>query len=990
MPSYSSGPSGDSSSASATATAVVSLYDSEMNFLEDLSFTAPQKNTVNVERFAKTGYKFEGIYDLESNIQLFTNKGAQVPTVYLDRAFNAVVKYSPVQYRLIFEAGEGKLENTADYIKNLSYGEAVGLMPSTVLVGMELDGWFDESGKRYSFGTSPVYISFDSDGFDLSADNIKLYAKYSVKMCTVTLMYGDGTPDVQLSVQYGKTLPDLTQYLKDDGSRVVAGFGVSYNSSSLFTDCVYTDLSLYAVWKDYKYVSFVYTEDLTKTEKVFRDGALAELPEAEREGYSFDGWYSSELLSGNKITSVSFGSLASMYYAKWTMATYTVRFVADGKLVSQSTFTIEEADIFVPPVPPKSHYSGVWEDYNLQYKDFVVNAKYTPEQLKLTLMSGTDYSYKTITYGENFQLTVPKKKGYEFDGWFYNGERVTSNDGKSLLPYFYDGAVTLTAQWSSTKCQIFFESNGGTAIETVSAEYGKPYEITQIPEREGFYFGGWFDDSMINEYIGSVTPTQNMILYAKWVKSTAVYDADGLKAIANNPAGNYHLTSNINLRGEVWEPLETFSGILNGNDYKIYNFSLCKDNADLAFILKNSGTIKNLELSNIELVSTVDGAHDSNIGVLCAYNTGKIVNCSVDAVMSVNVKNTGLTVKIGGMVGESQGLITACNSKISLTFNSSLYSYQGHVSGILLIGGVVGKDSGVISLSQSDFSIDAKTVVSSYSPSWSGYGYYIDEVLNMGGISGEENGELLSSKAYVNIVHYSNADSGGYSAAYRNTSIGGVVGAMRDKSASVKNCYSYGSAILSRVGSHSDSFVSGGIIGWVESGTVSNCASSVNLTLNEGYGGYMAGIAGHVSLGGRVQNVAYYGTISTVNYSGGYFTGLVGSVEGVFTKAYFHGVVQTTSENSSDIAAAVATSGAVSKVIGNGNKKVAYVTNSGSVTNAYIIDKDYGADLLYDVNTMFEKLCLFEADIWSVNQDIGLYLISFPENALPAIENAEE
>lgn len=978
---------------------VISIYDDGLNLIGKYTYNKPEDNTLDVSSFVKEGYTFEGVYDMSRDIMLFNANGIQSPMMMFDTDFKAVLKYSPIVYQMVFEAGQGRLENSENYIKNISYDELLGLFPAVVNDGMELDGWFDEDGNRYSFGMSPVYTKFNKEGFSLSNETIKLYAHYTDKYYTVTLLYQNGASDVQLKVKHGDKLSDLTEYLKDDGSRAVAGFGVSPTATDLFDQAVYTDLELYAIWKDYKYVYFAYGEDDIRMEKIFRNGNMSTLPDGELEGYKFEGWYGSQLLTGSKITSVPFSSLASTYYARWSVAEYTISFIADGKLVSSSKFSIEGADIFVPPVPSKSHYTGKWEDYTLEYRDITVNALYEAETVKLTLMSGGNYTYQTVKYGDSFSLSVPKKKGYDFDGWFYKDTRVTSSDGNSLEPYSFETEVTLNAKWISTKCTLYFETNGGNAIDSVEINYGEPYKLTQIPERTGFYFGGWFDETLTNEYTDSITVTGNTIVYAKWVKSVEIYDADGLKAIADNPYGNYHLTSNINLRGEVWEPITSFSGILNGNGFKIYNFSLRKDNTDLAFIINNSGTIKNLAIENVEQVSSIEGDITCSIAIMCANNTGRIANCTIKKVsMLINASGTNYNEAINGgiLTGENSGVIQSCSVDGSLILKADFRAENVQRKADLFMGGIAGKDSGTVLNVKSKFAVDVNELVYSCNGTSQFYGrnYAWKAVyLNIGSIVGTEYGTLKNGIGNFTCKLYSEglygySSWGGIWNDERYTHIGGIVGGVYE-SGTVSDCYSYGSGNFVRIGAGADAydFYTGGVVGYVESGNVDNCASSMNLTLTKGYSGYMSGIVGYIAQNGRVSNVACYGSVNTESYDGGSFTGIAGGVDGILTKAYFHGKVNTNSTNAADIAGNISTSGSVSKIVDNGNLRIVLVENKGQATDNYVIGKgEYDETMLTDINLLFEKLCLFEADVWSVDEKKGLHLISFPEYSLPEVK----
>ena len=981
------------------------MYDAEMNPVIKISYDKSMDNTIDVSQFEKQGYRFEGIYDMNRDVMLFNAKGFQSPMIIFDSDYVGVLKYSPIAYQLVFDAKEGALQSSSDYIKNISYGEQIGFFPAPILEGMDFDGWFDENGTRFSYGTTPIQTNFSAPGYTLTSENIKLYAQYTEKYCNVRLIYQDGTNDIRIKVKYGDKLPDMTEYFKDNGSRVITGFGVSPNASSSFNDSVYTDLELYALWKDYKNISFVYSESEIKLVKVYREGNMAVLPDGERSGYIFDGWYSSALLSGNKITSVPFGSLADKYYAKWSLGNYTIKFVADGIVIGSDTFNIEDTDIFVPPVPVKKHYTAKWEDYKLEFKDMIVNAVYEPEEMKLTLMVGADYSYHTVKYGEMYQLPVPVKKGCEFKGWYYKGEPLTDKDGNSRNPYSYEAGITLTAEFVNMQYKLYFESNGGSAVDTVSVEYGKSYALTQKPTRNGFYFAGWFDSTMVNEYIGSITITQDTIVYAKWIKSTPIYDAEDLNKIAANPSGNYHLVSNINMKGADWTPIETFSGILNGNGYRIYNFNLRNSGVDLAFIIRNEGTIKDISFSNIEISDVIENDKSCSVAVVCAYNAGRLTGVSVEKVsMLVNISNHNINnnLIIGGIVGENSGSIISCSSQSELTYKESFSASgtSGRYTTSIYIGGIVGKNTGEISDVVSDFDVDVNeylNVQANRPNPWTDGYVYKTANLHIGGISGAEYGTLSGGESNVQFNLYSNAEGGTSSASYyypeRQTYVGGAVGCVYENGV-VENCCVRGSATLTRVGVYASSynFATGGIVGKADGGTVNNCASDMTIKSKDGYAGMIGGTVGYIMPSGKVSNVAYYGNITVESFigNGGYIGGLAGRVDGMLTKGYFHGTIQTDCTQIADIVGYVETTGTVSKAIGNGNSKNVFFENKGASKNNIIIDKDYGADILYSRELLFDDLCLFESDIWSIDDDTGLYLISFPEQSFAQEANHEE
>lgn len=984
---------------SSATESVVSIYDEQMSLIQKWAFSSPTDNTIAVSEFEKTGYKFDGLYDVTNNVMIFNARGFQSPMVMLDTNYSVVARYTPVVYQLVFDAKEGRLASSSDYLKNISYNESVGLFPAPILDGKNFDGWFDESGNRFSAGTEPVYTKFSADGFAISGEIIKLHARYSTKYCTVSLIYSDGSMNRGLQVEYGQMLPDMTEYFKDDGSRMIVGFGVSYSSTVPYSDPVVTDLELYAIWQDYKTIGLVYTEGDIRMAKICRNGNLAELPKPEREGYQFEGWYGSELLSGNRIDSVAFGNLAEFYYAKWSVQTYTIRFVADGRLVASETFSIDGRDYQTPSVPEKAHYTGRWESYRLEYKDITVNAIYDPETVTITLSSDSGYSGKDVLFGEDYTLPILKKKGSTFIGWYFGEEQLTDENGRSVKPYLYEGEVIATAVWESQKCTLSFETNGGDALAPVVVEYGKPHTLTEKPQKEGFLFAGWFDETLTNEYINDVTLTENLLIYAKWVKSYAIYNEDDLKQIYEYPTANYHLMSDINLKGEEWTPIPAFDGLFDGNGYKIYNFTLRKNNVDSAFVLKNTGTIRNITFANVEFANKLESARNSCVAVVCAINEGKLMNVSAEKVnMLVNLVNTnaGHYVYVGVIAGMNKGTVYHCSAQSELIFKSDVHTWWNDDSNYdtktwIRAGGVLGENLGEVNGIESN--LVAK--VNAYVGSTNAYSYtygrnYVTKAVAFclgGAIGAAEQGNVRGVNAVIDLAFYSNAgisESSAYNHAsvVRYSFIGGVFGSVYDKAAA-SDCYSEGQIAYERVGASAASgeFFIGGIVGKLTS-TVSNCASAVNITEKRASGCSTGGVAGRIELNGKVSNVAYYGTIAIAKESNGsgYYGGLAGTINGVVTKGYFHGTIVAQSNNkAADIVGYISASASVSKTIGNGNTKKVFVDNAGAAKDNFIITVDCDEDILFDREMLFLDLCMYEPEFWAIDESTGLYLISFPE-----------
>lgn len=104
-----------------------------------------------------------------------------------------------------------------------------------------------------------------------------------------------------------------------------------------------------------------------------------------------------------------------------------------------------------------------------------------------------------------------------------------------------------------------------------------------------------------------------------------------LDKMRQNPWGSFFLTEDIDLGGQIWEPLD-FHGTLDGNGKRISNFRItnCTDNGHQGFfgLLGEDARVCNVILTGIYLVAAENAVA---IGALAGVNHGTIRSCSVGA-----------------------------------------------------------------------------------------------------------------------------------------------------------------------------------------------------------------------------------------------------------------------------------------------------------------------------------------------------------------------
>lgn len=102
------------------------------------------------------------------------------------------------------------------------------------------------------------------------------------------------------------------------------------------------------------------------------------------------------------------------------------------------------------------------------------------------------------TYGTAKALTANgfTKTGHTFAGWAAStgGAVVHANSASVLnLTATHGATVTLYAKWTANIYTVMFNAQGGVVSPTSYAvSYGSRYGVMPVPEKEGWYFAGWW------------------------------------------------------------------------------------------------------------------------------------------------------------------------------------------------------------------------------------------------------------------------------------------------------------------------------------------------------------------------------------------------------------------------------------------------------------------------------------------------------------------
>ena len=201
---------------------------------------------------------------------------------------------------------------------------------------------------------------------------------------------------------------------------------------------------------------------------------------------------------------------------------YNVEFENNG--LSTNIFIRLGNAIQAPETPTKEGYSFVgWFDENdnefdlntAVTKHIKLYSKFNINQYTLSFDTNGGSTVESITANYNTPIVPPSnptKEGYTFSGW-----------NQELPAHMPASNVTYNAVWTPNQYTISLESNGGSLVDPIIADYQSIVSAPEIPTKDGKFFAGWFTDiALTNPYTFTTMPLNGITLYAKWEDSISL------------------------------------------------------------------------------------------------------------------------------------------------------------------------------------------------------------------------------------------------------------------------------------------------------------------------------------------------------------------------------------------------------------------------------------------------------------------------------------
>ncbi|EAE7094402.1 LPXTG cell wall anchor domain-containing protein [Listeria monocytogenes] len=459
----------------------------------------------------KAGYTFDGWYDAETGGKKWDFAQDKMPA----NPVTLYARFTMNNYTATFNNDGTTTTQTVDY------QEALTEPTEPTKDGYTFDGWYDAQtgGNKWNFATNKM-----------PANNITLYARYSVKSYTATFDK-DGTTTTQ-TANYDSLLTEPAAPTKDgytfDGWYDAETGGNKWNFAT--NKMPAKNVTLYARFTVKSYTATFDKDGTTTTQTVNYDSLIQEPTAPTKDGYTFTGWYDAET-GGNKwdFAANKMPAKNVTLYARFSTNAYTATFDKEGTTTTQAVDY--DSLLTEPTAPTKDGYTfDGWYDAEtggnkwnfatnkMPAKSMTLYARFSLKAYTATFNVEDTTTTQAVDYEALIEEpTAPTKEGHTFDGWY------DAETGGSKWDFVANKMpakdVTLYARFT---VKSYTATLNGEEVTTQTVDYLGLLQEPTAPTKDGYTFDGWYDAETGGnkwDFATNKMPANDLSLYARFTKN---------------------------------------------------------------------------------------------------------------------------------------------------------------------------------------------------------------------------------------------------------------------------------------------------------------------------------------------------------------------------------------------------------------------------------------------------------------------------------------
>ncbi len=424
-----------------------------------------------------------------------------------DRTYSANWQMSTKAIQYFLPGG-----NLSDPVREYVPGGTVITFATPVWTGYTFMGWYTDPG--YVPG-SEIY---STEG---RTDVLNLYAKFQINQYTITFDSDGGSPVSSMTQDYGTAVTAPAAPTK-------TGYTFSGWYPAVPATMPAGNVTIVAQWTVNQY-TITWNVDGTETTQLYDYGATPAFagstdkdPTAQYT-YTFTGWDPAiAAVAGDQTYTAQYSSVVNQYTITWTVegvttdtqvldygATPVYAGVAPTKAAdAQYTYAFSGWDPVISTVTGHQTYAAVFTETLRAYT-------ITWSVDGVTTTTQADHGTMPAYAGTPAKAATPEYT-YAFAGWTPGLVEATAD-------------TTYTAEFTATPVDytITFDSDGGSAVGTMTVAFGAAVTAPTAPTKTGYAFSGW------SPALPATMPAEDLSVTATWtiVTYTITFDSAGGSAV---------------------------------------------------------------------------------------------------------------------------------------------------------------------------------------------------------------------------------------------------------------------------------------------------------------------------------------------------------------------------------------------------------------------------------------------------------------------------